>query len=123
MDSPTKPTVPEPPPLPVPVPTRIEVEIADPDDRDALVTIYSAFDGPNWTHSDNWLSDLTLGAWHGVETDDTRRVTSLKLADNELNGGIPPPLGRLANLQWLGLGLNQLSGTVPPDVGPSHGPD
>ena len=38
-------------------------------DREALVALYNATDGENWSRSDNWLSDAPLGEWEGVTTD------------------------------------------------------
>ena len=38
-------------------------------DREALVVLYHATDGPNWTNSTNWLSGSPLGEWYGVTTD------------------------------------------------------
>ena len=97
---------------------RIEVEIAVPDDRDVLITLYNALDGPNWTHSNNWLSDLPLGAWYGVETDGDGKVIKLDLGFNDLSGSIPPELGNLTNLQELDLRENwQLSCSIPPELG------
>ena len=43
-------------------------------DRDALVALYNATDGDNWTNNTNWLSDEPLGQWYGVTTDENRRV-------------------------------------------------
>ena len=37
-------------------------------DRDALVTLYNATDGPNWVNNTNWLSDEPLDTWYGVTT-------------------------------------------------------
>ena len=34
----------------------------------------------------NWLSDLPMGSWHGVNTDDQGRVTELYLPENQLSG-------------------------------------
>ncbi len=96
---------------------RIEVEIADPGDRDALIALYVALDGPNWTYNTNWLSDLPLGEWYGVGTDDTGRVTWLSLAFNELSGAIPSELGNLAKLEELNLSQNRLSCVIPPELG------
>ena len=85
-------------------------------DRAALIALYNATDGPNWTNNDNWLSDEPLGEWYGVETD-TVRVIGLVLSENGLNGEIPAELGQLSDLDWLDLYANQLSGNIPPELG------
>ena len=86
-------------------------------DSTALVALYEATDGDNWTNNTNWLSDRPLGEWHRVTTDADGRVIRLALYDYQLNGTIPPELGSLTNLQYLGLGNNQLSGPIPPELG------
>ena len=45
-------------------------------DRDVLVSLYEATDGPNWTNSTNWLTDKDLSTWHGVGVH-SGRVTAL----------------------------------------------
>ena len=83
-------------------------------DRVALVALYNATDGPNWSNETNWLSAEPIGEWHGVITDGSGRVTALDLDENELTGGIPTELGRLSNLQSLSLNDNSgLSGPLP----------
>jgi Leucine-rich repeat (LRR) protein len=86
-------------------------------DRDALVVLYQATGGPNWTQNTNWLSDKPIGEWHGVSTDRRGRVRSLDLSSNNLTGSLPPELGSLATLTSLGLYNNQLSGEIPPELG------
>ena len=86
-------------------------------DRVALVALYNATSGPDWTGNENWLSDKPLREWHGVSTDEDGRVTTLNLWDNGLNGTIPTVLGDLANLTELSLGFNQLTGTIPTELG------
>ena len=86
-------------------------------DRAALVALYEATGGPNWSNSDNWLSDAPLGEWHGVETDGVGRVVSLELVENRLAGAIPSELGDLAALEHLDLGGNGLTGPIPPELG------
>ena len=48
-------------------------------DREALVALYNATNGPNWDDNENWMSDAPLGEWEGVSTSDDGRVTGLNL--------------------------------------------
>ena len=48
-------------------------------DRAALVALYNATDGVNWKRNKNWLSDLPIGEWYGVVTDNNHRVVQLRL--------------------------------------------
>ena len=57
-------------------------------DRAALVALYNATGGANWTHSANWLSEEPLNSWQGVTTDDSGRVIELNLTENGLSGEI-----------------------------------
>ena len=57
-------------------------------DREALVALYNATDGENWSNNTNWLSDAPPGEWEGVYTDDDGRVTWLELNYNDLTGEI-----------------------------------
>lgn len=86
-------------------------------DRVALEALYHTADGPNWSRSANWLSDVPLGDWHGVDTDEDGRVVELDLRRNRLAGPVPPELGNLSNLMRLGLSGNQLTGSIPPELG------
>ena len=86
-------------------------------DRAALVALYYATDGPNWTINANWLSDQPLDTWYGVTTDDSGRVTELALRDSGLSGHLPPEIGSLSNLTRLYLGANLLSGPIPGELG------
>ena len=86
-------------------------------DREVLVALYNATNGAQWEYNTNWLSDEPLGQWYGVDIDADGRVSSLALDDNQLSGIIPPELGNLTHLEWLGLYGNQLSGIIPPELG------
>ena len=96
-----------PPPLPLPPAS----------DREALIRLFHATGGPNWTNTTNWLSEAPLSDWHGVEADTYEQVLGLHLSDSRLRGTIPPALGYLGKLRWLDLSDNQLHGTIPPALG------
>ena len=93
------------------------VECAPLSDRDVLEILYEATGGPNWTNSNNWLTDAPLRDWYGVGVDGEGRVRALGLSRNALSGPIPPELGSLADLTSLGLDNNALSGPIPPELG------
>ena len=86
-------------------------------DRDTLVALYNATDGPNWPNNGGWLTNAPISEWHGVTTNDSGRVTRLELSENQLTGEIPAGLGNLANLTGLYLNNNQLSGEIPAGLG------
>ena len=104
----------------------IELKACENNDRFALVALYNATGGDNWTDNTNWLSDRPLGEWHGVSTNAQGRVDTLDLEDNHLWGTIPPELGNLPKLKYLNLSANRLGyllldgstpGTIPPELG------
>ena len=92
-------------------------------DREALMALYNATNGPYWTSSKYWLSARPIGEWFGVTTDAGGRVTSLHLytVDSQgqargigMSGSIPDALGNLTNLKDLALrGNSGLSGSLP----------
>ena len=57
-------------------------------DREALVALYNTTNGENWRNNDNWLSDVPLGEWYGINTNDDGRVIALVFDDNLLSGEI-----------------------------------
>ena len=86
-------------------------------DKDALVALYNATGGANWTNNTNWLTNAPIGQWYGVTTDGRGRVTELNLTSNQLKGEIPPELANLTNLSSLTLGGNELTGPIPTWLG------
>ncbi len=92
----------------------VQAQVAE-DDSLALVALYNATDGANWTDNTNWLT-TPVSQWFGV-TVDGDRVTELNLAANQLTGSIPPELGNLTGLTFLDLNSNQLTGSIPPELG------
>ena len=100
------------------------------EDRSALIALYNATGGDNWTNNTNWLSDRPLGQWHGVSTNAQGAVVELSLNGNNLDGSISawPSLSKpatklvlsshpLSNLEGLDLSNNQLSGSIPSSLG------
>ena len=95
----------------------IPPEVAPVQDRAALVVLYTATGGPNWTDNTNWrYFREPLSEWHGVSTDEQGRVEELRLSANGLNGTIGAGLGVLTRLTGLYLNDNELSGTIPPEL-------
>ena len=86
-------------------------------ERDALVALYNATVGPDWTNSAGWLTDAPVGQWQGVTIDAGGRVSGLDLQNNALSGHIPVELGSLTNLEQLRLNGNQLTGEIPNGLG------
>ena len=86
-------------------------------DRDALVALFDATGGADWTNKANWRTTAPIGTWHGVTTDGLGRVTRLDLASNGLTGTIPAALRSLDKLENLNLRGNALTGPVPAWLG------
>ena len=84
---------------------------------EALQALYNFTNGDSWDNSENWLTDAPFAEWYGIQTDDEGRVIGIYLSDNNLKGELPPELGRLSQLKWLGLANNDLSGLIPPELG------
>ena len=98
------------------------VVVVEPDEHPELVAdceaLLAAKDQLRGAAALNWSADLALASWTGVTVDGSpRRVTSLRLANQQLGGTIPPELGDLSQLQLLDLGRNRLSGSIPPELG------
>ena len=96
-------------------------------DRAALVAVYRATSGDDWTDNTNWLTDAALKDWYGVEANAQGRVTGLRLGGwdesqreyvgNGLTGRLPPELGALGHLRWLQVEGNALMGPLPAELG------
>ena len=107
--APTATPVPTPTPLPFPLPPDVQSPATD---REALVRLYEATDGSNWTDNRNWLSDAPLREWYGVDTDSDGRVTLMYLINNNLNGVVPINLLNMGRLTSLLVEGNPLSGCI-----------
>ncbi|WP_299249349.1 leucine-rich repeat domain-containing protein, partial [uncultured Aquimarina sp.] len=109
-------------------------------ERQALIDLYNATDGPNWINNTNWNTAAPVSDWFGVTVTDgtiTRilinnnnlvgsipgslgqlnGLTELFLLSNKINGNIPSEIGQLINLRYLYLGGNSLNGNIPVEIG------
>ncbi|WP_299243963.1 immunoglobulin domain-containing protein [uncultured Aquimarina sp.] len=91
-------------------------------DRNALVALYNATDGANWTNT--WDLNDSPTNWYGVVTNIVfgssgaeRHVDEINLSDNNLTGIIPQELGNLKDLNTLDLSNNNISGSIPGELG------
>jgi len=90
----------------------IQTKIADPTgaflveakERDALIAIYNALDGPNWVTNFAWTTGWPcLDGWFGVYCNEDGHVISLDLNDNRLVGVMPDALNELESLRRISL--------------------
>ena len=44
-------------------------------DRETLIALYHATDGPNWIRQTNWLTSARIDQWDGVQADRAGRIT------------------------------------------------
>jgi len=98
-------------------------------DRQALIAIYNAMGGANWTGTKwNITAPLITAAaetnanWSGVtvaKVNGVDRVTQLKFGGKNLKGPIPPEIGFLSELTVIDFNNNnqQLTGTIPATMG------
>ena len=88
----------------------------------SLSAFYTATDGDNWIHNDNWditkvPTDEELARWVGVVLNEGSLV-KLSMGKNNLRGTLPPELEGLRDLRTLSLFQNEgLSGPIPPELG------
>ena len=92
-------------------------------DRAVLEAFYDATGGANWTRNTNWKTAAPLSEWYGVAVALNGGVATVRglwfgrIGRNNLTGEIPRELGRLRNLERLGLSNNNLAGEIPRELG------
>lgn len=75
----------------------------------ALMALYNATGGDNWTSNTNWGTAADFSQWYGVETDANGNVIGLNLKGNNLIGQIPQALIDCSTLAYADLRNNFLS--------------
>lgn len=79
---------------------------------EALVALFQATNGTEWTKKTNWLTEAPVDDWYGVEVK-YDFVMDLDLSENNLSGQLPQKLDQLTNIRGLKLKRNNLTGTIP----------
>lgn len=86
-------------------------------DREALIALYKATNGDNWTNNTNWCTDKPLSEWYGIGVDRvTGRVNMLNLPQNNLTGYLPEEIGGLTEVISFDIRYNRLSGALPEGI-------
>ena len=95
----------------------LELEKVPDAQRDRLMALYNALDGPNWTKGTNWNTDQEISTWEGVTVTD-EAITALNLSGFGLKGQLPGQIGELTALKSLNLGSNpNLTGPLSREMG------
>lgn len=106
-----------PPVQSVPAPCA-QVTAVSPEECATLVNLHTTTGGAGWINDDGWLtlsSPESPCDWYGVVCANGH-VVELQLANNRLNGPVPPMLANLTDLEQLVLSGNRLRGLVPAGV-------
>ena len=82
-------------------------------DMATMETLHRETGGANWTNSDGWLGEGSVGEWYGVRADSLGRVTGIDLSDNGLKGQLPRNFYHLSRMIELRIDGNALSGRLP----------
>ena len=86
------------------------------DDSLALVALFNATDGPNWTNT--WdIENTPYNTWFGVNVNVDGCVTGLNLLNNNLTGTLPTELGDLTSIVTFNVSQNNLTGNLPAELG------
>jgi Leucine-rich repeat (LRR) protein len=86
-------------------------------DRQALVDLYNATGGDNWSNNSGWLDGDPSDNWYGVEVNANGRVVRLDLSGNNLSGTLPESIGNLSKVTYFNVKQNKLSGQIPSSIG------
>jgi len=83
----------------------------------ALIALYNATGGPNWTKKDNWkVPGKPIDTWYGVQTNGGDCVIELKLQNNNLTGTIPTEIGNFSRIEGIDFFDNNIAGNIPTSI-------
>jgi Leucine-rich repeat (LRR) protein len=87
-------------------------------EREALIALYDATNGDNWTNKTNWKTAASPSTWYGITVNPSGCISGINLDNNALSGALASDLGNLSQLTTLILRQNpQLSGGIPTEIG------
>lgn len=75
----------------------------------AMVDLYHALDGDNWTNNTNWLSEKRLEEWYGIYLNNNK-VVLIDLKNNNCAGSIPSSLSNCDELVEIFIPENKITG-------------
>jgi len=76
---------------------------------EALVDLYDATNGDQWTSNTSWLTTNEPCGWYGVSCSGGY-VVGLYLTENNLQGALPASFSDLSALDWVSFNNNKLTG-------------
>ncbi|MBP5218726.1 MAG: redoxin domain-containing protein, partial [Bacteroidales bacterium] len=82
--------------------------------RNALMAIYNAMDGPNWTYSYSWGTDKPISSWTGVTFDEQTHELQLSFFKMGLKGEFPDCFDGLSACTYFLVNDEGVTGTLPP---------
>ena len=83
-------------------------------EKNALIQLYNATNGANWTSK--WDLKAPVTSWYGVKVQ-ADKVVSIQLQNNNLVGTLPSSIGDLRSLEVLNLSFNKNDSIVPFTLG------
>lgn len=97
-------------------------------EREALIALYNATDGKNWTkvsstvgerdiRTEYWCTDKPVSQWYGVEVGGDGHVMYVRLNNMNLKGTLPEEIGDLVYCQEFIVSNNLLTGSLPSRIG------
>ncbi len=82
-------------------------------DSAALMALFQATNGSNWTRTDGWGEDCDICSWYGISCNRDGRVVGINLYQNNLTGTLPVEVSNLDDLVSFELWRNAVGGTIP----------